>query len=57
MFDIARKYEAKGIIKAYERLNSSQEEIWEAIADELDVSMEEAQRLYDDYKARECALV
>lgn len=61
MFDIAGRYESKGevrgIIKTYERLNRPQDEVLEAISDELSVSMDEAQRLYDEYKARECALV
>lgn len=56
MFNIIEKYEtkgeAKGIIVACERFNRSQAEILEAIADELSVSMDEAQRLYDDYKVK-----
>lgn len=69
MFDIAGKYEAKGaargkaegkaegIIKTCERFNKSKDEILAVMTDELSVTIEEAQRLYEEYKARECALV
>lgn len=47
----------EGIITTCERFHRSPEEILEVMADELHITWEEAQRLYEEYKAKECSLV
>ncbi len=61
MFDIAGRYEAKGevkgIITTCEELGLSREDTLALVSKKLCIPQEDAQRLYDEYKARECALV